>query len=243
LDKKDIVSETGIVVGTMLGNVYSNIDFIKDSLICGPRYVNPSKFPDTVTNSLANQVSIRFGMKKFSVTIATGCPASLDAIDYATNMLHLNRANTILVGGVEELCAPIFLGFHKLGFLAGKKKELAEVSAPFDKRRNGIILGEGACMLIIEELKVAQSRGAKIYAEVSGYGTSFNAYSLNTGHLAIIGAKSAMQTALNSAGLNPEDVDYVCSGANSRGIRDKFSRLKLLFRYKLGFPRGECKQY
>src|SRR3989338_726139 len=105
----------GVVLGSTMGSVHSISEFDMEGLREGPRYVNPAQFPNTVINSPASQVAIRFGLRGMNSTISTGFSASLDAIGYARDMLTLDRADLLLVGGVEELCIQTFLGFYKLG--------------------------------------------------------------------------------------------------------------------------------
>ena len=207
--------DIGVSVGTTLGSVYSISEFDKQALREGPRYVNPAFFPNTVINSPASHVSIRFNIKGFNATISTGFSASLDAISYAIDFLRLNRAGIIFAGGVEELCLQTFLGFYKIGFLSGLKDNSESISCPFDKRRNGIVLGEGASFLVLEDLSHALERKAHIYAEILGFGSSFDPYKINKYNPKGEGIKRAMRFALEDAGLKPEDIDYLCANANS----------------------------
>jgi 3-oxoacyl-[acyl-carrier-protein] synthase II len=155
-----------------------------------------------VINSPASEVAIKFNLQGFNTTISTGFTASLDALSYALDFLRLDRAKIVLAGGVEELCIQAYLGFYKSGLLAGQKGQ--EIACPFDKRRNGMILGEGAAILALETLSSALERKATIYAELKGYGRSLNSL------------KKAMQLALAEANLKTEDIDYINAAANSR---------------------------
>ncbi|MDD5005575.1 MAG: beta-ketoacyl-[acyl-carrier-protein] synthase family protein [Candidatus Omnitrophica bacterium] len=208
-------NEVGVVLGTTLGSVWSISEFDKTSLREGPRGVNPALFPNTVINSPASQISIRFVIKGFNTTIATGFTASLDALRYACDFIQLNRAKAVVVGGVEELCIQTYLGFYKLKFLAGSKDSDLELSCPFDKRRNGIIFGEGASMVVIEDLESAQARGAKIYAEILSFGSYFDPYRINKYNRLGPGIRAAMRSALENAQLTPRNIDYICANANS----------------------------
>jgi 3-oxoacyl-[acyl-carrier-protein] synthase II len=212
--------EIGAVIGTTLGSVNSISEFDKEAIREGPRYVNPALFPNTVINSPASQVSIKFNIKGLNATISTGFSASLDAIKYAADFLKFGRAKIILAGGVEELCIQTFLGFYKTGFLAGLKDSGPEISCPFDKRRNGIILGEGSCVLVLEELESAKARKTKIYAEVLGCGMSFDAYRINKYNPSGSGLGKAMRMSIREADINPSQVDYICSAANSTQAAD-----------------------
>lgn len=207
--------DVGIAIGNTLGSISSISNFDKDALTDGPRYVNPALFPNTVINSPASEVSIKFNIKGFNATIATGFSAGLDAISYGLDLLKSGKAKIVLAGGVEELCLQLFLGFYKSGLLAGLKGSLPEISCPFDKRRNGIILGEGSAVLVMEELESALARKAGIYAEVSGFGAGFDAYRINKYNPQAEGLKRAMRSALNDAQTGQEDIDCVLAGANS----------------------------
>jgi len=216
--------DIGVAIGTTLGSVNSISEFDKEAIKEGPHYVNPALFSNTVINSPASQVSIKFNIKGFNATISTGFSAGLDAINYAADFLRLSRAKIVLAGAVEELCIQTFLGFYKTGLLAGTNDALPEISCPFDKRRNGFILGEGSAILVLEDLESALARQAKIYAEVSGFGMGFGRNSL----------KKAMRLSLEEAKVSADNIDYICAGANSsvdsdlieaEAIKDVFGNL------------------
>jgi len=208
----------GVSIGTTFGSLHSISQFDRDGLIDGPKYVNPSHFPNTVINSPASQVSIRFKIKGFNTTISTGFCAGLDAVIYASDFIRLNRADVVLAGGVEELCEETFLGFHNLGCLSGSDGS-EPICCPFDVKRNGIILSEGAVVLILEDKQHALKRGAEILAKVSGHGNSFDPSADKNFNNAGMGLKNAITLALKDASLDPEDVDYITASANStRGL-------------------------
>lgn len=212
---EDLSLRTGVSLGSTLGSVWSISEFDKQGLTEGPRSVNPALFPNTVINAPASQISIKFNIKGFNATISTGFSASLDAIDYGVNQIELYDYDIVLAGGVEELCIQTFLGFYKIGHLAGSRKDKLEIDCPFDKRRNGIVLGEGACILVLEEYKHAKARGAKIYAEILGYGTSFDPASRNMYSPKANGATKSIELALEEASVVAGDIDYVSASANS----------------------------
>jgi 3-oxoacyl-[acyl-carrier-protein] synthase II len=209
---------TGVTVGTTFGSLHSISRFDRDGLIDGPRYVNPSYFPNTVINSPASRVSIRFKIRGFNTTISTGFCAGLDAIIYGSDFIRLGRVNAVLAGGVEELCEETFTGFHALGCLSGMDGSLP-VCCPFDKRRNGIVLSEGAAIIVLESTEQAMNRGARILAEVKGYGNSFDPSAEKIFNSSGAGLKNAIILALKDACLNAKDIDYICACANStRGL-------------------------
>ena len=211
---EDTTHSMGVSIGTTFGSLHSISQFDRSGLIEGPRFVNPSLFPNTVINSPASQVSIRFKIKGFNTTISTGFCASLDAVSYAADFIKLNRAAVVLAGGVEELCEETFLGFHTLGCLSGTDGT-EPVCCPYDARRNGTILSEGAVVLVLEDEEHAINRGAVILAEILGYGNSFDPSANNNFNHAGRGLENAITFALREADLNPKDIDYICACANS----------------------------
>lgn len=204
----------GVSIGTTFGSLHSISQFDREGLIEGPKFVNPSHFPNTVLNSPASQVSIRFKIKGFNTTISTGFCAGLDAVIYASDFIRLNRADVVLAGGVEELCEETFLGFHNLGFLSGVNGS-EPICCPFDARRNGIVLSEGAAVLVLEDSDHALRRNVEILAVVMGYGNSFDPLADRDFKRAGTGLKNAITIALKDASLSPEDIDYISAGANS----------------------------
>jgi 3-oxoacyl-[acyl-carrier-protein] synthase II len=205
----------GVSLGSTMGSVWSISEFDKEALRNGPRSVNPALFPNTVMNSPASHINIRFNIQGFSSTISTGFCSSIDAIYYAMNMLELYDYKVVLAGGVEEMCEQTYKGFHKIGHLAGSRAGKEEVNCPYDKRRNGIMFGEGASIVILEELGHAKKRNAKIYAEVLGYGTCFDPKSRNIYSPKAEGATEAIKQCLDDAKIDINDVDYISASGNS----------------------------
>jgi len=200
--------DVGLAVGNTFGSLQSISDFDKVAIKEGPKYINPSLFPNTVINAGASQTAIRLNIKGFNVTISTGFSASLDAVIYAADSIKLGRKNMVLAGGVEELSVQEFIGFYRAGCLAGLEDGSSELSCPFDRRRNGIILGEGSAIFVLEKLESALGRGAHIYAEIKSYGSYF-------------GAKDAMSQAMAKVSLGTEKIDYICCAANSTKELDR----------------------
>ncbi|OGW77141.1 MAG: hypothetical protein A3K16_04755 [Omnitrophica bacterium RIFCSPLOWO2_01_FULL_45_24] len=207
--------EFGVSLGSTMGSVWSISEFDKEALRNGPRSVNPALFSNTVMNSPASHVSIRFNIQGFNSTISTGFCSSIDAIYYALNMLELYDYNVVLSGGVEEMCEQTYKGFHKIGHLAGSRPGKEEVNCPYDKRRNGIMFGEGAAMVILENLEHARKRNAKIYAEILGYGTCFDPKSRNIYSPKAEGAIEAIKMCLDDAAIGIDDIDYISASGNS----------------------------
>lgn len=211
----------GVSVGTTLGSLKSIAEFDEVTLREGPRYVNPALFPNTVINSPASQVSIWNNIQGFNTTISTGFTSSVDAMSYAYDFFQLDRAKVIYAGSVEELCYHTYFGFYTLKFLSGSKDGASFINCPFDRRRNGITFGEGACLVAMEELKHAQKRDAPIMAEVLGFGYYFDPFRINKYNPRGIGVKAAIRNALEDAQLDTKDIDYICANANSTQAADK----------------------
>ncbi len=204
--------DIGVVTGTTLA-FWNIAEFGREIVQDGPQFATAAIFAGTTINTASSQISIRHKIKGFNTTISTGYPASLDALKYALNFIKLNRAKAVLVAGVEGLTFAAFAGFYKIGFLAGIKGE--ELSCPFDKRRNGIILSEAAAVLLIEDEEYARKRNAKIYAELVAVENSFDAYRAAKYDPKGIGLKEAMTKVLKNAKIHADDIDYISSAANS----------------------------
>lgn len=212
---QDNTHDIGVSVGTTFGSLSSLSRFDRESLTEGPRYVNPSIFPSTVSNSPASRVNIKYGIKGFSSTISTGMCAALDALDYARDFISLGRANTVIAGSAEDLSMQIFLGFYSLNYLSGMGSSNKPVCCPFDKRRDGIVLSEGAAVLILEDLDTALSRNVNIYAEVLGTGSCFDPARFYSYNPKGSGMANSMRMALEDAQLGPADIDCIFANANS----------------------------
>jgi 3-oxoacyl-[acyl-carrier-protein] synthase II len=210
----------GIVLGATMGSAESIVNFYLTALQDGPHYVNPALFPNTVCNSPASQVAIRFSIKGLNSTLATGFSASLDAISHSVDFLRLGSVEAVLAGGVEELCKPMLLVFLKTGLLAHSEPESVQtpMSCPFDKRRRGFVFGEGSAIVLLERLQSALNRQARIYAEISGIGSSIETQSFRAKGSAL---KRAMEKALKDASLTVMDIDYICANANSTQEADE----------------------
>jgi len=213
--------QTGVSVGTTLGSIKSISDFDEVTLKEGPRYTNPAHFPNTVINSPASQVSIWHRIKGFNTTLSTGFTASLDAMQYAYDFIQMDRAQMVFAGGVEEMCLQTFYGFYALKFLSGVQEGQPFINCPFDQRRNGIVFGEGACLLAMEEYQHACQRKAEILGEIVAFGYQFDPFRINKYNPRGTGIKAAMRAALDQAGMSGGDIDYICANANSTGAADK----------------------
>ena len=221
----------GVCTGTTFPHLWSIIEFDSEVIKEGLSFSNPALFPSTVINAASSQVSIRFNIQGFNTTISTGYTSGLEALKYSMLALETAKAKTILVGAVESLSMPLFFGFHKLGYMAGLKGDF--LNCPFDKRRNGPVLGEAAIFLVLEDVKTAKARGAGIYAQVKSAASYFDGYKIGKIHPQGEGLGIATEQALINAQL--KNVDYVSSCANSSKDLDKIEVrvLKKIFGDKL----------
>jgi 3-oxoacyl-[acyl-carrier-protein] synthase II len=213
-------SLVGVSIGTTLGSLNSISKFDKEARIDGPKYANPSVFPNTVVNSPASRVGIKFKITGFNSTISTGMCSALDALDFACDFIDLNKVGTVVVGAVEDLSIQAFLGCYKLKYLSGLGKN-APLSCPFDQRRDGIVLSEGAAVTVIEDLELALKRKSNIYAEILGVASCFDPAKYYKYNPLGTGMVSAMKLALNQANLQPEEIDCIYANANSTQDGDR----------------------
>ncbi len=207
--------ELGIVVGSTYGSIDSISSFDFQSLREGPNYVNPMDFPNTVLNAPASRASIFCKATGLNTTISNGVTSSIDSIIYASDFLRMGRVKAVVAGGVHGLTHDIFWGSHSSKILAGSRNGTLEICAPFDKRRNGMVIGEASALVILETLEDALKRNAHIYAEVKGYGTAFEPKMAVTKDYQIDGNKRAITNAINDADLTLHDISYISANAYS----------------------------
>lgn len=221
IEINDTTTDTiGISTGTTFSHFWPIVEFDREVFKDGLDFANPALFPSTVINASSSMVSIRFNIQGFNTTLSTGYTSGLEALLYALNALRNQQGITnVLAGGVDSLTFSLFFGFHHLGYMAGLKGE--PVSCPFDKRRNGPLLGEGAGVLSIEDYHYAKERGADIFAEILGISSYFDSFKIGKIHPQGIGLKKAICRAVDEAGIDIKDIDYVSSCANSSPDLDK----------------------
>ncbi len=211
----------GVSVGTTLGSIDSIVGFGEVIVREGPRYVNPALFPNTVLNSPASHISIWFNIQGFNSTLSNGFTTSLDAVQYGCDAIANDQVQAVLTGGVEEMSWHTFFGCHTLQYLSGSVKGEPFVNCPFDRRRNGIVLGEGACLFGVESLAFAQGRQARIMAEIVAYGYEFDHFRAFKFNPRGSGMRHAMAQALDQAGMSPGDIDCIFANANSTVAADR----------------------
>ena len=215
----------GVCTGSTFAHFWSIVEFDREVFIDGLEFSNPALFPSNVLNAASSQVSIRHNIQGFNTTISTGYTSFLEALKYSQNALEMGNANCVLCAAVDTLSFPLYFGFHQLGYMAGLKGEA--VSCPFDKRRNGPVLGEAACMMAIEKESQAKSRGVPILAQVRGLASYFDGFRQGKIHPQGLGLEAAIKLALDESGVSINNIDYISSCANSTADMDKIESLVL----------------
>lgn len=174
-----------------------------------PRF-NPFFIPKMILDIAAGQISIRHGFRGPNFAVVSACASSTNAIMEAFNLIRLNKANIILAGGSESVIIEAGVGgFNAMRALSERNDDPKTASRPFDKDRDGFVMGEGAGILVLEELEHAKARGAKIYCEIAGAGATADAHHITAPHPEGLGARNVMNEALNDAEMKPEDIDYI----------------------------------
>ncbi len=213
--------------GVLLGSGIGGLETIEAGAITvherGPRRLSPFFIPASLINLLSGHVSIRYGFKGPNHAVVTACSTGAHAIGDASRMIALNDADVMVAGGAEAaICRLGIAGFAAARALSTAFNDQPErASRPWDQDRDGFVMGEGAGVVILEELEHAKARGARIYAEVKGYGLSGDAYHITAPAEDGDGGLRSMQGALNSAGLNPDDIDYVNAHGTSTPLGDE----------------------
>jgi 3-oxoacyl-[acyl-carrier-protein] synthase II len=218
----------GVYIGSGIGG-FITIEREHEALLNGgPRKVSPFFIPSAIINLASGQVSIRFGAKGPNSATCTACSASAHAIGDAYEIIKRCDADAMIAGGSEAaICAMSIGGFGQLRALSTRNDEPARASRPFDKDRDGFIIGEGAGVLILEELEHARRRGATIYAEIVGYGMSSDAYHMTAPSEDGDGARRVMAMAVRKAGIAPSDVDYINAHGTSTPYNDRLETLAI----------------
>lgn len=221
----------GCAIGSGIGSLQAIEREYTKMVEKGPSRVNPLFVPLMISNMAAGNVSIQFGLKGKSINVVTACATGTNTIGEAFRSIQYGEADVMLAGGTEgSVCPTAIAGFTSLTALS-TVDDPAKCSLPFDKNRSGFVMGEGAGVVVLEELEHAKARGAKIYAEVVGYGCSSDAYHITSPEESGAGAARAMSNAIKDAGLKPEDITYINAHGTGTHHNDLFetSAIKLAF--------------
>ena len=220
--EKEDPYRVGCVIGSGVGSLQAIEREYKKMLDKGPSRINPLLVPLMITNIAAGNVTIQLGLKGKSIDISTACATGTHSIGEAFRTIQYGEADVMLAGGTECAITPISVGgFTSLTALSTKNTP-ERCSIPFDKERSGFVMGEGSGALILEELEHAKARGAKILAEVVGYGSTSDAFHITSPAEDGMGAAKAMEFALKDAGMQPEDITYINAHGTSTHHNDLF---------------------
>jgi 3-oxoacyl-[acyl-carrier-protein] synthase II len=220
----------GVNIGSGIGGLPMIEDTHNDYLAAGPRKISPFFIPGTIINMISGNLSIMYGLKGPNLAVVTACTTGTHCIGESARIIEYGDADVMIAGGAEAAISPLAIGgFSSAKALSTRNDDPATASRPWDKDRDGFVMGEGAGVLVLEEYEHAKARGAKIYAEITGYGMSADAYHMTAP--STDGPKRSMLNALRNAGINPDQVDYVNAHGTSTPLGDKneTEALKLAF--------------
>jgi 3-oxoacyl-[acyl-carrier-protein] synthase II len=212
----------GIVIGTGIGGIGTIMEQVEVLRERGPERISPFLVPMMISDSAAGMLAIRFGARGPNMALATACASGNNAIGEALEMIRRGSADVMIAGASEGALVPLAMaGMNVMGALSTRNDDPLTASRPFDKNRDGFLMGEGAGILVLESLEHAQARGASILAEISGYGTTDDAYHISAPAENGAGAAMSMRLALEDAGLQVTDIDYINAHGTSTPLNDK----------------------
>ena len=224
----EFATRAGVFIASGIGG-FSTIEREHKALLeGGPRRISPFFIPATIINLAAGQVSIRFGAKGPNSATCTACSASAHAIGDAFEIIKRDDADIMIAGGSESAITPMGVGgFAAMRALSTRNDDPQSASRPFDRDREGFVMGEGSGVIVLEELEFAKRRGAPIYAELVGYGMTADAFHITAPSEDGEGAARVMEMAIRRAGITPEQVDYVNAHGTSTPYNDKLETLAI----------------
>ena len=212
----------GVMIGTGIGGIGSLLEQVEVMRERGPERVSPFLVPMMISDSAAGMLAIRFGARGPNMALATACASGNNAIGEALEIIRRGAADAMLAGGSEAALVPVAMaGMNVMTALSTRNDDPQRASRPFDKDRDGFLMGEGAGMLILESLEHAQARGAKILCEITGYGTTDDAHHISAPAENGAGAALAMKLAIEDANMELTDIDYINAHGTSTPLNDK----------------------
>jgi 3-oxoacyl-[acyl-carrier-protein] synthase II len=222
----DNAHRIGVVIGSGIGGIGTLMAEAETLREKGPSRVSPFLIPMMLIDTAAGQAAIQFGAKGPNMSIVSACATGSNVIGEAGEMIRRGAADVILAGGAEAGIVPIAIAaFNVMGAISRRNDAPQQACRPFDANRDGFVLGEGAGMLVLENLEHAQARGARVYATLAGYGASADAFHITAPQENGAGAIAAMQMALDQFGLAPEQIDYLNAHGTSTPLNDKIETL------------------
>jgi 3-oxoacyl-[acyl-carrier-protein] synthase II len=226
--KKEIPERVGVVVGTGLGGLPTLEHYHKVLLEKGPSRISPFFIPMLIANEAPCHISMKYGCKGPNLCVVTACATGAHSIGEAFRIIQYGDADIMIAGGTEANLTPLTIaGFNAMKALSTRNEFPERASRPFDRERDGFVVAEGAGVLILEELGHAKKRGAKIYAEIVGYGYNSDAYHITAPCPDGEGFIKCMEMAIKDAKINPEDVDYINAHGTSTELNDKVETLAI----------------
>src|ERR687888_2380489 len=214
-------ARVGIVFGSAIGGFIGIMEQSEVLRERGPERVSPNFLPNVLVDSASGQLAISLGIRGPNYAVVSACATGSHAVGEAAELIKRGDADAVLAGGTEACITPLILaGFCAMRGLVAEDEHPERASRPFDATRAGFVMGEGACVLVLEELEAARARGAKIYAEVLGYGTSNDAYHMAAPEPAAVGVAEMMRAALKRAGVELERVGYINAHGTSTPLGD-----------------------
>jgi len=222
----------GILIGSGIGGILTLLHQVEVLREKGPERISPFLIPMMISDGAAGALAIRLGMRGPNLALATACATGSNAVGEAAEMIRRGAADVMLAGGAEAAIAAVTMaGMSVMGALSTRNDDPKSASRPFDKDRDGFVMGEGAAVLVLESLQHAHQRGAHILAEISGYGTSDDAHHISAPAEDGAGAMLSMRLALQSANLPPEAIDYINAHGTSTHLNDKMetTAIKAIF--------------
>ena len=218
----------GVIIGSGIGGLNEFETQHSAMMQKGPSRISPFTIPKLMVNAASGQVSIRWGLRGPNSAVATACASAANAIGDAFRAIQVGMADVMITGGSEAAITHMGLGgFAAMRALSTRNDDPTHASRPFDRDRDGFILGEGAGMLILEDLEHARARKATIYGEVVGYGSTADAFRITDSHEEGRGAIACIREALADARINPEDVDYINAHGTSTAVNDSIETLAI----------------
>lgn len=218
----------GVCIGSGIGGLETLESQYNIMIEKGPGRVSPFFIPMMISNIAAGYVSMTFNAKGPNMTVVTACASATNAIGEAYKIIQRNDADIMITGGTEASITPMAIaGFCSMKALSQRNEEPKKASRPFDKDRDGFVMGEGAGILILEDLEYAIKRGARIYAEIVGYGATADAYHITAPAPEGEGAYKAMKRAVADAGIDPKEIDYINAHGTSTELNDKFETMAI----------------
>ncbi|BAT72112.1 3-oxoacyl-[acyl-carrier-protein] synthase II [Thermosulfidibacter takaii ABI70S6] len=220
--------EVGVLIGSGIGGLQTIQENCQILATRGPRRISPFFIPMAIINMASAMVAMRYGFKGPQNAVVTACATGTNAIGDAFKIVQRGDAPIVIAGGAEAAICPLGVaGFSVMRALSTRNDEPEKASRPFDKERDGFVIGEGAGVLVLEDYEHAKKRGAHIYAEIVGYGMSSDAFHITMPDENGEGAALAMTRALKDAGVNPEELDYINAHGTSTPLNDKTETLAI----------------